>query len=169
MTFSTPLPHRVFRQTQSASHANTFEKHRNDSGPKRGRNQDGLSVGSMSDPFSAILLPTMGNGRSSGELWFSFVTDIMMLTCIFFQDDTTAPMSPLSEGSPELSSDDDPHLGQVTPHHLISPAPRRVRDNFDDPPSDDSTMSTSPSQDAVTRRLQRSETLGSLKPFIVAL
>ena len=22
-----------------------------------------------------------------------------------------------------LSSDDDPHLGQVTPHHIISPAP----------------------------------------------
>lgn len=51
------------------------------------------------------------------------------------------------------SSDDDPHTGQVTPHHLISPAIRRVQDN--DPPSDDSIMSSSPSRDLATRRKQR--------------
>ena len=31
---------------------------------------------------------------------------------------------------PPESSDDDPHLGQVTPHHIISPAPRRLSSRF---------------------------------------
>lgn len=51
------------------------------------------------------------------------------------------------------SSDDDPYMGQVTPHHLISPAIRRAREI--DPPSDDSNMSSSPSRDLATRRKQR--------------
>lgn len=56
----------------------------------------------------------------------------------------------------ELSSDDDPHLGQVTPHHLISPAIRRVQKSYDDdPPSDDSVISASPSKGAFLRRMQR--------------
>ncbi|KAF7980462.1 hypothetical protein HWV62_37928 [Athelia sp. TMB] len=42
----------------------------------------------------------------------------------------------------QLSSDDDPHIGQVTPHHLISPALRRAPC---DPPSDDSVLGSSPS------------------------
>ncbi|GLB45492.1 putative tRNA threonylcarbamoyladenosine metabolic process [Lyophyllum shimeji] len=76
--------------------------------------------------------------------------------------------------SSELSSDDDPHIGQVTPHHLISPELRRgmgVDMGFVDPPSDDSVMASSPSRDLVQRRLQR---LGSstsvhvnVKPFVV--
>ncbi|KII86652.1 hypothetical protein PLICRDRAFT_699960 [Plicaturopsis crispa FD-325 SS-3] len=53
----------------------------------------------------------------------------------------------------QLSSDDDPHFGQVTPHHLISPTIRRVLHS--DPPSDDSTMSASPTRDVAARRLQR--------------
>ncbi|OBZ68972.1 hypothetical protein A0H81_11315 [Grifola frondosa] len=52
----------------------------------------------------------------------------------------------------DLPSDDDPHLGQVTPHHLVSPAIRRVQDLDYDPPSDDSNMSASPSREAVARK-----------------
>jgi len=33
------------------------------------------------------------------------------------------PLSDSDTSLPLLSSDDDPHLGQVTPHHIISPAP----------------------------------------------
>ncbi|KAK0201860.1 hypothetical protein DFS33DRAFT_1350639 [Desarmillaria ectypa] len=59
------------------------------------------------------------------------------------------------------SSDDDPHYGQVTPHHLISPdiPSRRNEDEDDrhshDPPSDDSILCPSPTKDVIQRRLQR--------------
>ena len=36
---------------------------------------------------------------------------------------TRIPLSDSDTSRPVLSSDDDPHLGQVTPHHIISPAP----------------------------------------------
>ena len=36
---------------------------------------------------------------------------------------TRIPLSDSDTSLPVLSSDDDPHLGQVTPHHIISPAP----------------------------------------------
>ena len=53
------------------------------------------------------------------------------------------------------SSDDDPHrfLGVVTPHRLVSPAVRRLKDfdDFDEPGSDDSNMSASPTTDRVAR------------------
>jgi len=52
------------------------------------------------------------------------------------------------------SSDDDPRYGQVTPHHLISPGPKKVLDLFD-PPSDDSLLSSSPTKSAVARRVRR--------------
>ena len=51
-------------------------------------------------------------------------------------------------------SDDDPHLGQVSPRHLASPAPRRYMDpDYDD--SSDDAASSSPSRDLVARRQQR--------------
>jgi len=61
--------------------------------------------------------------------------------------------SPTDE-SHKLSSDDDPHIGQVTPRHLTSPSLRRGRDS-DDPPSDDSNEPASPSRDIILRRLER--------------
>ncbi|KAF9267296.1 hypothetical protein L218DRAFT_894410 [Marasmius fiardii PR-910] len=68
--------------------------------------------------------------------------------------------SPVKNAS-QLSSDDDPHIGQVTPHHLISPALKRTqRIHDDDPPSDDSVVSGSPSKGAALRRMQR---LGSAR------
>ncbi|THH20532.1 hypothetical protein EW146_g848 [Bondarzewia mesenterica] len=55
-----------------------------------------------------------------------------------------------------LSSDDDPYIGQVTPHHLFSPAMRRFQDALDrDPSSDDSNVSDSPSRDRMTRKMRR--------------
>ncbi|KIJ62575.1 hypothetical protein HYDPIDRAFT_176396 [Hydnomerulius pinastri MD-312] len=71
----------------------------------------------------------------------------------------------VTDSSPSLSaleevviagsgSDDDPHLGQVSPRHLVSPAPRRHLDPDYDPPSDD-IYSSSPSRDLVARRQQR--------------
>lgn len=51
------------------------------------------------------------------------------------------------------SSDDDPHIGQVSPRHLASPAPRRHFD-FDHHPSSDGAPS-SPSRELVARRQQR--------------
>ncbi|KAJ8080423.1 hypothetical protein PM082_017256 [Marasmius tenuissimus] len=70
-------------------------------------------------------------------------------------DDSIMLSSPAKKPS-QLSSDDDPHHGQVTPHHLISPALRRAwRQYDDDPPSDDSVISGSPSKGVVLRRMQR--------------
>lgn len=55
-----------------------------------------------------------------------------------------------------LSSDDDPHLGQVTPHHLISPAMHRhKRTRSVDSSDDESDVGTSPTRDLVRRRLER--------------
>jgi len=63
---------------------------------------------------------------------------------------------------PRELSDDDRFEGQVTPHHLISPAPRRPQTMDHDPPSDDSNMSISPSRDVVARRLERVKSLQQL-------
>lgn len=77
----------------------------------------------LSDPFS-----TVGSGSDDSMAWSSD--------------------KPTLQGS---SSDDDPHLGQVTPHHLISPTLRRT---YCDPPSDDSIPS-SPSRHLAARRKAR--------------
>lgn len=50
-------------------------------------------------------------------------------------------------------SDDDPHIGQVSPRHLASPAPRR-RLGFDYDFSSDG-FSSSPSRDLIARRQRR--------------
>lgn len=55
-----------------------------------------------------------------------------------------------------LSSDDDPHYGQVTPHSIVSPALRRAQAKFDDPPSSDDS-NPSPSRDAALRRQKLKE------------
>ncbi|KAJ4481963.1 hypothetical protein J3R30DRAFT_3699283 [Lentinula aciculospora] len=78
-----------------------------------------------------------------------------------------------SDAHNQLSSDDDPHLGQVTPGHLISPVLRRLRDAYEEedededlPSSDDSVFGNdgagegrsrplSPSREVVLRRMQR--------------
>jgi len=63
----------------------------------------------------------------------------------------SAPMHTVHKS---CSSDDDPRYGQVTPHHLVSPGPKKVLDLFD-PPSDDSLLSSSPTKSAVARRIRR--------------
>ncbi|KAF5330272.1 hypothetical protein D9758_014454 [Tetrapyrgos nigripes] len=80
----------------------------------------------------------------------------------FGSDDS---MMSINDSSPAggrqlLSSDDDPHIGQVTPRHLTSPALRRGRSILDDdPPSDDSNEPASPSRDMVLRRLGRHQAI----------
>ena len=75
---------------------------------------------------------------------------------------------------PEIpSSDDDPtrFLGQVTPHRLVSPAVRRIKDydDFDtEPGSDDSVMSESPTTDRVAR-MSQSKIRASTTPVPFAL
>jgi hypothetical protein len=59
------------------------------------------------------------------------------------------------------SSDDGPRYGQVTPHHLISPEPKKVFHMFD-PPSDDSLPSSSPTKSAASRRLERAGSIGNV-------
>ncbi|KAH7912528.1 hypothetical protein BJ138DRAFT_1112247 [Hygrophoropsis aurantiaca] len=71
-------------------------------------------------------------------------------------DDSIILAGPIRRKYPtENSSDDDPHIGQVTPRHLISPSVRRARGFDSDPPSDDSTCPSSPSRDIIARRRQR--------------
>jgi hypothetical protein len=78
----------------------------------------------------------------------------------------------------DSSSDDDPHIGQVTPSHLISPVLRVrsrglfVRDECEDRSDDDDSDSNididqSPTKDALRRRLSRTPTkLPNLKPAV---
>lgn len=70
------------------------------------------------------------------------------LTIVELSKTMSAPMHK------SCSSDDDPRYGQVTPHHLISPGPKKVLDLLD-PPSDDSLLSSSPTKSAVARRFRR--------------
>ncbi|KAI0667624.1 hypothetical protein C8Q78DRAFT_1051818 [Trametes maxima] len=73
---------------------------------------------------------------------------------LFGSDDSIMLASP-SMAAELPPSDDEPHLGQVTPSRLVSPALRRVQhiDFSSDPPSDDSTMSNSPSSQRVARKV----------------
>jgi hypothetical protein len=50
----------------------------------------------------------------------------------YFLDDSMAEIHHDHGGTlpPPESSDDDPHIGQVTPHHIVSPAPRRLSSRF---------------------------------------
>lgn len=101
---------------------------------------------------------------NSGKLHSLVVQIYLRLTPLFLSDDSlingpsSDPATPL-----QLSSDDDPHIGQVTPHHLISPALRRMKQREDDPPSDDSTLSASPTKDALVRRLKRTGSIQQKK------
>ncbi|KAH9851822.1 hypothetical protein C2E23DRAFT_886346 [Lenzites betulinus] len=75
---------------------------------------------------------------------------------LFGSDDSIMLASP-SKMTELPPSDDEPLLGQLTPHRLVSPAMRRVHhiDFNSDPPSDDSVMSNSPSSDRVVRKIAR--------------
>lgn len=65
-----------------------------------------------------------------------------------------------------MSSDDDPHDGQVTPNHLISPAPQKGRLIEDEPSSDDSDISASPSREVIRRRLERTGSIERGYPLL---
>ncbi|KAI0335784.1 hypothetical protein GY45DRAFT_702497 [Cubamyces sp. BRFM 1775] len=75
---------------------------------------------------------------------------------LFGSDDSIMLASP-SKVVDQPPSDDEPPMGQVTPHRLVSPALRRVQhvDFNSDPPSDDSNLSNSPSSERVVRKMAR--------------
>ncbi|KAI0349585.1 hypothetical protein OH77DRAFT_1440337 [Trametes cingulata] len=75
---------------------------------------------------------------------------------LFGSDDSIMLASP-SKAAELPPSDDDQPLGQLTPHRLVSPALRRVQhvEFSSDPPSDDSTLSNSPSSERVVRKMAR--------------
>ncbi|KAI0826909.1 hypothetical protein BC628DRAFT_230054 [Trametes gibbosa] len=85
---------------------------------------------------------------------------------LFGSDDSIMLASPshMTELPP---SDDEPALGQVTPHRLVSPAMRRVQhiDFNSDPPSDDSIMSNSPSSERVVRKMARLPSERHIRPI----
>ncbi|KAI0071505.1 hypothetical protein K474DRAFT_1776139 [Panus rudis PR-1116 ss-1] len=64
---------------------------------------------------------------------------------------TPSKYRPLSPSTP--SSDDEPFLGQVTPHRLVSPSPHKHGDSDEaDPPSDDSVVAPpSPTTERIAR------------------
>ncbi|KAI0927050.1 hypothetical protein AcV5_007689 [Taiwanofungus camphoratus] len=71
-------------------------------------------------------------------------------------DDSIMLASPSKHTPSQPSSDDDPHIGQVTPLGVVSPGLRRVkRTDFDPPSSDDSGVSASPTRQHVERRIAR--------------
>ncbi|KAI0044102.1 hypothetical protein FA95DRAFT_1681450 [Auriscalpium vulgare] len=79
-------------------------------------------------------------------------------------DDSISTAMPLTTpATAPPSSDDDPHVGQVTPDHLVSPGMRRPW--YMDPPSDDSAASDSPSRAHVARRVFQRLGSGSLLPL----
>ncbi|KAI1790163.1 hypothetical protein LXA43DRAFT_523662 [Ganoderma leucocontextum] len=88
----------------------------------------------------------------------------------FGSDDSIMIASPATDIMDLPPSDDDPPVGQVTPHRIVSPSLRRIRriefNSSSDPPSDDSNMSNSPSRDRVTRKMAwlKSKHFSSSKP-----
>ncbi|KAF9221622.1 hypothetical protein BS17DRAFT_711232 [Gyrodon lividus] len=102
---------------------------------KRLKHWDGVDRGEVTS-----LSPSLS---TLGEIIIAGSDDSMMLS----ESDTRKAVS---EGS-----DDDPYLGQVSPRHLVSPAPRRYMDPDYDPQSD-GVLSSSPSRDLVARRQRRS-------------
>ncbi|KAI0647951.1 hypothetical protein C8Q79DRAFT_1086869 [Trametes meyenii] len=84
---------------------------------------------------------------------------------LFGSDDSIMLASP-SMAAELPPSDDEPNLGQVTPSRLVSPALRRVQhlDFSSDPPSDDSTMSNSPSSQRVARKAACLDRERSMRP-----
>ncbi|KAH9924659.1 uncharacterized protein BXZ73DRAFT_79216 [Epithele typhae] len=78
---------------------------------------------------------------------------------LFGSDDSIMMATPHRQSSDLLASDDDPHLGQVTPHRLVSPAVRRIQQQTclftHDPPSDDSDLVESPTSERISRKIAR--------------
>ncbi|KAI0720578.1 hypothetical protein C8T65DRAFT_602463 [Cerioporus squamosus] len=78
---------------------------------------------------------------------------------LFGSDDSIMVASPNLKHVQDLPpSDDGVAVGQVTPHRLVSPALRRVQHTVfssDPPSSDDSTESTSPTIERISRKIAR--------------
>jgi hypothetical protein len=75
----------------------------------------------------------VGSGKSFTSTSTDCLADITDRVCADYLDDSmAAEIEQDHTGAlpPLESSDDDPHLGQVTPHHIVSPAPRRLTSRF---------------------------------------
>ncbi|KAI0287942.1 hypothetical protein BC826DRAFT_726356 [Russula brevipes] len=75
---------------------------------------------------SLLLLPSF---LPAAPLSLFFLLADISRSCV---DDSMAAEIEHADGAAPPSSDDDPHLGQVTPHHIFSPAPRRLSSRFFD-------------------------------------
>jgi len=143
-TGSTSAPERTLRRTRSATKVlgtdASFEKL--DETPCKRRKRRVSELGDEDKTFSP---PSISSPlRALREVPLIGSDDSIMLA---------TPTKPLTS---QLSSDDDPHNGQITPLGLTSPALFRVREEDSDPPSsDDSNMSASPVREHVKRRLAR--------------
>ena len=116
---------------------------------------------SLSSPLRAL---EDAQGLGSGTLIYT--PGRFRLSDFLCTDDSMVFMDPGHRYRADVpSSDDDPHIGQVTPHHLVSPAMRRLHDSLaNDPPSDDSNVSVSPSREHMARKMQRTGVKLDLQP-----
>ena len=112
----------------------------------------------MSSPLQALCdAPPFGSGKYALVCCAAVRRSLFSHT--FFQsvDDSIMVASPATDILDLPPSDDEPPVGQVTPHRIVSPSLRRVKrlefNSSSDPPSDDSNMSNSPSRDRVMRKI----------------
>ncbi|KAH8104762.1 hypothetical protein BXZ70DRAFT_614597 [Cristinia sonorae] len=100
--------------------------------------------------------------RSASGSFSSSPTRGVFEPIIAGSDDSIMLATPSGRHSPsnDLSSDDNPHIGQVTPHRIVSPTMRRVQNSEDsDPSSDDSVLAASPTRDHLARRRSAGKTM----------
>lgn len=158
--------HKDLRRTQSATKLSgqatrdlsPVKKRKTASHPERSRRRNDVNEDADWTPSSSLSSPVrklqemevIGSGKSSRVFCYFFKLNFIV------SDDSIMMEPSVAMLSDTPSSDDDPSrfLGVVTPHRLVSPAIRRLKD-FDDfvdePGSDDSNMSASPTTDRVAR------------------
>ncbi|KAJ7643993.1 hypothetical protein FB45DRAFT_896622 [Roridomyces roridus] len=115
---------------------------------------DGVEVPTLRQVYSQEVLVTPTENRvqtrSTSKAMMRRVSEVSRKR----RRDSDSDEDPFLERKEIPSSDDDAYFGQVTPFHVYSPVPRRMRD--DDPPSsDDSSMSVSPLKGKVARPVQK--------------
>lgn len=116
-----------------------------------------VAAGSSS-PSRAAFRPIIAG---SGKSFTPYYSPSLFILISMLSDDSIMLATPSGRRSPDIpSSDDDPHIGQVTPHRLVSPAMRRIQKvETSDPPSDDSVLVASPTRDHVARRRSAGKTM----------
>lgn len=151
-------------------------------GPSRKRRRDSFDVddgaaqtprkrsvsSGSSSPSRGVFEPILA-GSGTRNTFLTHASN-MILISLLLADDSIMLATPSGKRSPthDMSSDDDPHIGQVTPHRLVSPAMRRVQNEDSDPPSDDSVLAASPTREHVARRRSAGKaTIEKLAPLML--